>query len=216
MARLEHAGQTQRLDLHDAHESEGSAAEGVLSTFDGLAIGETLLLQSDTALRPHYERLCAVRCSLFRWTLLEREGGKEQALITRLQPKDRETTVAAFFGRDHDEIDVLLEYTRRDLEGAARAGGALPVTLLPYFEEFKRSLEHQEIQRLLSCLKGVLRLSSSIGRITGTPGEIFEELTSILAAHNMKEEAVYYSLADRRLRPEETSRLLSTVTNPEG
>jgi iron-sulfur cluster repair protein YtfE (RIC family) len=159
-----------------------------------------------------------------------------------------ETTVGAFFGRDHDEIDVLLEYTRRDLEGAARVGGTAPPTLLPYFEEFKRRLErhigweeellfpaveagapqledgpgrvmrleHHEIRRILMCLKEVLRLSASIGRITGSPGELLEDLTSMLAAHNMKEEAVYYPLADRRLSSEETVRLLSRVTMTEG
>jgi iron-sulfur cluster repair protein YtfE (RIC family) len=250
MLHSELTANTKRLDLSvaDPTGSAEGAAGLALSAFDGLAVGDTLLLRSAADLRPLYERLCAQRTALFRWTLLEREEGKEQALITRLQPKDREAMVGAYFERDHEEIDVLLEYTRRDLEGAAAPAAAPPATLLPYFREFKRRLErhirweeellfpavesgapqlafgpgrvmrweHQEIHRVMTRLEEELRTAESVGRITGQAREILEELTAILAAHNMKEEAVYYPLADRRLSPEETRRLLSKVMFPEG
>lgn len=244
MVRLESSEKTKRLDLGAAH---GEKAPGlVLSAFDGLAEGEQLLLESPMDLRPHFERLSVLRTGLFGWFPMEWEAGRHRALVARLRPKDREATVAGYFGRDHEEIDVLLEYVRRDLGEAVRSGGTPPATLRPYFEEFKRRLErhmgweerllfpavesgalelaagpgrvmrleHQEIHRRIAELQELVRSSAEGENVPAAAQRLLEELLSILAGHNMKEEAVYYPLSDRRLSREESERLLSEVRLP--
>ncbi len=241
---VERAKGGRRLELDGSGKAPGgSEPDPLLTAFDAMTIGEALLLRSTGDLRPHFERLRSLRAGDFSWSPQEPEDGKDQALITRLGPKDGEASVGGYFGRDHDEIDVLLEYARRDLRAARQSGGAPPATLLPYFEEFQRRLErhirweeellfpavesgapglaagpgrvmrleHQEIRRIHARLSELLREPASAGRLSGSPEELLKELLSVLAAHNMKEEAVYYPLADRRLSREESGRLLSQV-----
>lgn len=111
----------------------------LLARFDELVEGGSLSVLSQEDLRPLYERLREARPGISGWYPLD-AGGVQRAEVRRLCPKDSEISINEYYGRDHDEIDVLLVYLRRDLEKAAAAGAGAPPSVAPLFEEFDRRL----------------------------------------------------------------------------
>lgn len=128
-----------RLELDLRPMNPSMREGGLLSAFDELPVGGTVLLRSREDLRPLYDALLAQRPGIAGWYPLE--GREEQkAEVIRLIPKDLETGIHDFYGRDHDEIDTLLGFLRRDLERAATGAGPLLPSALATFEEFDRRL----------------------------------------------------------------------------
>jgi hemerythrin-like domain-containing protein len=54
---------------------------------------------------------------------------------------EMESGIAAFFARDHDEIDLIFGRLREDLKGATRAANPPYETLAREFDEFNGRLE---------------------------------------------------------------------------
>ena len=234
---------TKRLELDIACGDAGKNDDLVLGTFDRLDEGDALTLRGDADLRPYFERLSAQRTGLFLWADLEGENGRKRAEILRRPPKETETTVGGYFGRDHDEIDALLRFARTDLETALRAGAGPSPRLISTFDQFSRRLklhirweeeilfpaveakapqlrlgpghvmrmEHEDLRRACARLQELLQSSTPSPAVIGAAEDIFEGMTSLLIAHNNKEESVYYPLAERFLPEEESARLLSKV-----
>jgi hemerythrin superfamily protein len=197
----------------------------ILRQFDALPEGGCLILRNDA--RAHFHGLRAERGDVVGWIPVE----EEKVEVWKLKPKETESEICSYFGRDHDEIDVLFGYLRADAR-ASRPAAAL-------FDEFDRRLErhirweeeilfpaveakmpdladgpgrvmrweHEEIRRYKGEAGRLLRGGLDFPRAA----ELLESTLYVLLDHNRKEESIYYPLADKIFTPKERADVLARV-----
>lgn len=210
----------------------------IFERFDALTEGDSFVLVNDHDPRPLYYRFRMERRDVFLWIPLA-DGPEEWRIeIVRLNPKETETEVGSYFGRDHDEIDVILGYLRKDL----RAGDSHR-TAARLFDEFNARLErhirweeeilfpavearqpfladgpgrvmrleHEEIRRLKAIAAKHLHEKTPTADGIARAAESIEGMTAVLVGHNHKEESVYYPTADQVFAEEEAGEILARV-----
>jgi uncharacterized protein (DUF2249 family) len=217
----------------------GRRHAAIFERFDALAEGDGFVLVNDHEPRPLYYEFRAERPGRFQWTPISAAPGEVRVEITRLPPKEEETTISAYFERDHDEIDTIYGFLRRDLDGDVRNA----VSLAALYDEFSVRLERhirweEEIlfpgveEKMPHLAEGpgrVMRLEHvDIRKLKGSAGTIFHQtspkpdafdaaaglldaMASVLIDHNRKEEAVYYPMADQVFGRGEAAELLRRV-----
>lgn len=138
-------------------------------------------------------------------------------MLNAVQTAPPTTTIAEIFERDHRGLDGLLGDAERSLEAGQRARAAVIFSrfreglerhivaeeevLFPAFEELTgitrgptevMRAEHTEIRRLLREARAGLERAEAAVPLAA--------LTSLLAAHNRKEEGILYPMLDRVAR----------------
>lgn len=210
----------------------------IFERFDALAEGDSFVLVNDHDPRPLYYQFRMERPGVFLWIPLT-DGPEEWRIeIVRVKPKETETEVGSYFGRDHDEIDAILGYLRKDLRvgdphrTAARLFDEFDARLERHirweeeilFPAVERGesflaegpgrvmrLEHEEIRRLKAIAAKHLHEESPTADGVARAAEAIEGMTSVLVAHNHKEESIYYPTADQLFGGEEAGEILARV-----
>ena len=205
----------------------------VLSTFDALRAGETLVVITDHDPHPLLKHLQAERKGLFEWSPLQ-EGPAEWR--TEIARRDagvgalRDVTEA--LGWDHDRLEELeaRAFAARGngdfaaararfgefAHGLARHIRFEEQILFPAFEERSgiqpeagptavMRAEHREIERLLQAIVG------AIGDPASRADGLRQDLHAVLALHNMKEEQVVYPDTDGMLAASERDALVARI-----
>lgn len=146
------------------------------------------------------------------------------------------------FQKDHEEIDVLFSALRRDVKMAAERGSGFGLVeqfagfdsrlerhihweeeiLFPAVEGERPELihgpgqvmrmEHEEIRRLKKSAVECLKKSSNDSSMFGQAGALLEQVLHVLQDHNMKEEQIYYPMADSLLSEARVRDILSRTT----
>lgn len=205
----------------------------IFAEFDRLAEGEAFVLVTDHDPRPLYYQMRTERVGVFGWKP-QGEGPTEWRVeIRRLPPKESERRIGTYFQRDHEEIDVIYGYLRRDVAQKLASAAGL-------FEEFNERLERHirwEEEILFPAVEQhspmtamgpgrVMRMEhEEIRRLKGAAGEALRSATpdyqraaahldrmfEILKAHNYKEEGVYYPMSDQIFTEQQAQELLRRV-----
>lgn len=205
----------------------------VLSRFDSLAPGESLVLESGEDPLPLLAALRSQRQGLFEWSPLEVEASRWRIEVTRRDAAPgglREVTEALAW--DHDRLEAI------EAEAfAARAAGD-PAGARDRFALFARGLrrhirfednllfpefearsgmgpeagptavmrtEHREIEALLD------RIREAIGGPGPSADKLRTDLHRILGDHNVKEEQILYPGTDRLMTPAERDDLVGRI-----
>lgn len=114
--------------------------DALLGRFDPLPEQGSVVLLSDVDPRPLFDVLEDRRKGRFLWIDQGPERGVTRVEVIRLRPKETETGVNEFYSRDHDEIDVYLNYVRRELALAVENRRAPAAWAVEYFDIFDRRL----------------------------------------------------------------------------
>ncbi|MFO0982448.1 MAG: hemerythrin domain-containing protein [Planctomycetota bacterium] len=114
--------------------------ELVMSMFRGLQVGAAFELLCDHEPRVFYHQLAMEFPQLIGWRRLGDGPPAWRVEVMRLKPKEAETGVAAFFERDHAEIDLLLAFLRQDIQAAIDTRRPT-APLAAQFEEFSNRLD---------------------------------------------------------------------------
>jgi uncharacterized protein (DUF2249 family) len=115
--------------------------EKFFQLFDSLPEGDSLVLINDHDPRPLYYELKSVRPDTFGWHTVSAGPLDWRVEIRRLKPKESEESIQAYFERDHEEIDVLLTFLRRDLAEADRHRERPSSAWARLFDDFNQRLE---------------------------------------------------------------------------
>ena len=199
--------------------------EDVLSAFDALAAGESLLVRTVARPTAALEALSDERAGAFEWVpLLEGPGHWEVEVHRRDARPGSLRGVSEALGWDHDRLDrIERDATEAWDAGAVREGARLhgrfveglrrhiryeEAVLFPEFERVSglsadrgptavMRIEHRAIESLL----GEVRDAAARGV---RPSQVaMENLRLVLLQHNVKEEKVLYPMLDRALTPDE-------------
>lgn len=159
----------------------------IFEKFDALAPGESFVLVNDHEPRPLYYQFRAERSGTFLW-LPSLEGPKEWRIeILKCRPKEEETEVTAYFGRDHDEIDAILGFLRHDISAAVRDPKRPTLGIVRLFDEFNQRLERHirwEEELLFPAVEAKLPdLVHGPGRVMRLEHEEIRRYKAIAAKH---------------------------------
>ncbi|MBI4564146.1 MAG: DUF2249 domain-containing protein [Planctomycetes bacterium] len=113
----------------------------IFALFDSLAEGDSFVLINDHDPRPLFHQFRMERAGTVQWVPISEGPGEWRIEITRLRPWEEETEIEAAFGRDHDEIDLLLGYLRQDLQSVIGDKKRSAGSLGRQFDEFDGRLE---------------------------------------------------------------------------
>ncbi len=214
----------------------------IFKLFDALDEGDSFILVNDHDPRPLFYQFKAERSDIFGWDCTQAGPIEWRIEIHKLKPKDSETRIGAYFERDHDEIDLLFGYLRRDVQAAAGDPRRPLTPLARQFEEFDSRLERHirweeevlfpEVERKSPSLAfgpgRVMRTEHvDIRRLKAEAGEmlhsrnpdlkaaarLLDACLHVLAGHNEKEEQIYYPMSDQMFSPAEAASILERVRN---
>lgn len=224
---------TADLDLRTALATD--RRRHALDRFDRTPEGQSFVLVTDADPRPVFDWLRTERAPLLLWCPLEHGPTVWRTEVIRLKPKESETEISPYFGRDHDEIDALLGYLRRDL--AARDADRIE-SIRGLFDEFDRRLERHirwEEEILFPAVeervpmfafgpgpvmrsdhvqirenKAAAHAALAAGSMEKAQ-EAIEMMVSALVPHNQREESVYYPTSDQVFSLEDRAGILARV-----
>jgi len=212
--------------------TERGEGDEVLTAFDTLAAGQSLVIRAERVPAELLHRLQQERKGTFEWSVLQADRALCRIRLTRrasTHGDNREVNEALAW--DHDRLEALDQQAFERLsagdEGGARAAWSEFTfglrrhirfeedLLFPTFEErlgvppeagptAVMRAEHREIERLMEAM----------GEAFGNQGEILRlraELHRVLGDHNFKEERVLYPATDRALDPEERDALVARI-----
>jgi uncharacterized protein (DUF2249 family) len=198
----------------------------VFAAFDALVPGGGMELVSDHDPQPLLHSFQRTHAGRYDWSYLERGPRLFRIAIARRTPdRERQLTVEALLGGDHDRLDAILAEVRGLAQRAAWAEAAARFNafrvglqghiraedqlLFPAFERLAgmgpqagptavMRAEHREIE---ACLEAIATALAA-----GTPPDL-EGLLAVLVDHNEKEEMVIYPTVDRLLAGPDLERL---------
>ena len=205
----------------------------LLSHFDSLAPGESVVVESEEEPRPLLAALQSQRKGLFEWSPLEEGRGRWRVEVFRRGAALgglREVREA--LACDHDRLEAIEAEAFK-----ARAAGDLTAArvrftlfarglrrhirfeddlLFPVFEARSgfgsgagptvvMRMEHREIEALLD------RIGGAIGEPGAAADTLRGDLHRILADHNLREEQVLYPGTDRLLSPAQRDELVGSI-----
>jgi uncharacterized protein (DUF2249 family) len=220
--------------LIDARSIQGpDRCKAVLSAFDSLAPGETLVVTTDHAPQPLLRHFQVDRAGLFEWSPLEEGPPAWRTEIVRRSAVAGELRgVFEALSWDHDRLE---EIERKAFEALARGDSAAAVAawkdfafglkrhirfeekiLFPAFEEKAgvspdagpttvMRAEHREIESLLDAIGGAL------GGNGAAALPLRGDLHRVLGQHNLKEERVLYPATDQCLDGPERDALVRRI-----
>ena len=162
----------------------------IFELFDSLVENDSFVLVNDHDPRPIFHQLRMERAGTVQWVPISEGPEVWRIEIARLRPWEEEKEIAAAFGRDHDEIDLLLGYFRQDLQSVRTDGKRPAGSLGGQFDEWDARLERHirweeeilfpEAEALEPCLgqgpgrvmrmehEEIRRLKTEVGRCVRT------------------------------------------------
>lgn len=218
-------------------EPDGGGTAEVLKAFEALAEGESLLLRTDRDPWPLYERLRSRNPDTLGWIPVATSPSEWTVEVQRMKPIGQVNRISAFFGRDHDEIDVLFSHLRADL-AKPDPGPEDLASARRQFQEFDSRLDRHIRWEEEILFTAVERKSPDLaigpGRVmreeheriqaqkaaagrclaqgdSGGAGRALQAVLAILLDHNLKEEAVYYPTSDDLFSPAEVAEILRRI-----
>jgi uncharacterized protein (DUF2249 family)/hemerythrin-like domain-containing protein len=187
----------------------------VLTAFDALEPGASLLLVADHEPKPILAALLAQRPGRFEWNVLDSRPGRCRTEVRR-RPTDAAPTVGDCMGRDHRRLDGIMSEVRSLVARGAVADAAARYedystglhrhiqmeeqVLFPAFEELTGMTEgptvvmrneHVEIRGCLQAIRDALAAADA----TRAERNI-DALEAVLGDHDMKEEGMLYPMTD--------------------